>query len=47
MLERRQAKKLSPNMLLKGCLNKLKYSFQGSIQTDENYMPLLTLCVTL
>ena len=35
-----------PKMLAKGCLVKLKYSFQGPIQTDENYMPLLTLCVT-
>ena len=34
-------------MLLKGGLVKLKYSFQGPIQTDENYMPLLTLSVKL
>ena len=34
-----------PNMLLKGCLVKLKYSSQGSIQTDENYIPFLTPCV--
>ena len=36
-----------PSMPLKRCIVKLKYSFQGPIQTDENYMPLLTLCVTL
>ena len=36
-------KSFLPNMLLKGFLVKLKYSFQGPIQTDENYMPLLTL----
>ena len=34
-----------PNMLLKSFLVKLKYSFQGPIQTDEYYMPLLTLLV--
>ena len=36
-------KSFLPNMLLNGFLVKLKYSFQGPIQTDENYMPLLTL----
>ena len=36
-------KSFLPNMLLKGFLVKLKYSFQGPIQTDQCYMPLLTL----
>ena len=38
-------KSFLPNMLLKGFLAKLKDSFQGPIQTDEYYMPLLTLLV--
>ena len=36
-------KSFLPKMLLKGFLFKLKYSFQGPIQTDEYYMLLLTL----
>ena len=41
-------KRFLPNMLLKDFLVKLKYSFQGPIQTDESYYTFVdsSLCVT-
>ena len=39
-------KRSLPNMLLKWCLVKSIYIFQGPMKTDENYMSLLTICLT-